>query len=154
MVGSNFFSFITSNNYSSFVLRLRNSFSDTYWPVDFSHVGLWGHHAIVDLIAYMIEFESSLDRLGIVEEEPLPHAKWSPEERVWFGAEYVGKNMNAITAPPEQLQRRSEYAYLATSQAALEVLLLPNWARWVDGRSRQLAHRFDRLYSNTVLWKI
>jgi hypothetical protein len=69
----------------------------------------------------MIEFESSLDRLGIVEEEPLPHAKWSPEERVWFGAEYVGKNMNAITAPPEQLQRRSEYAYLATSQAALEV---------------------------------
>ncbi len=36
-----------------------NDLKDYYWPVDHNHMSLWAHHALVDTIAYMMEYEGS-----------------------------------------------------------------------------------------------
>ena len=36
-----------------------NDLKDYYWPVDHNHMSLWAHHALVDAIAYMMEYEGS-----------------------------------------------------------------------------------------------
>jgi hypothetical protein len=78
-----------------------NGYSDRkiekhFWPSDRNHVGLWGHHALVDTIAYMIEFESSPSRASLVEEpEPNPE-NYSPVEEVLRDALFV-PNSHAST---------------------------------------------------------
>jgi hypothetical protein len=95
---------------------------DVYWPVDFSHVSVWGHHAIVDLIANMIQTESSPHRLVVDEQPALLPKDWKPEERVFFGQKPPAQpyGSNVLSGPVEDLEKESKYAYIATSQTALE----------------------------------
>jgi lysophospholipase L1-like esterase len=70
-----------------FVGYSENAISKYFWPSDPNHVGLWGHHALVDVIAYMIEFEASFARAHVPEyAEPPPH-EYSPVEKVGGAAE-------------------------------------------------------------------
>jgi lysophospholipase L1-like esterase len=107
-------------------LRSRSSFfanlttegvRQLYWPKDGTHMMQWGHHALVDVIAHFIEFESRPMRAAIEEAPELPPDQYEPVERVFFG-DLKDSSKNTIAAPSKVVKSQTTYQFFRTCLAS------------------------------------